>query len=72
MQRANSASGTTGYVKLTVAGSEGEIKIDFDCPYIGSNKCNIGGSVSGLTHDRIFFSGSSGHIASCVVMIKDD
>lgn len=71
MQRENSASGTTGYIKMYVNGVSGEVKISFDCPYIGSNKCSISGEIPGLTVTRETFSGSSGHRATCTIIIED-
>ena len=44
MQQENSPSGTTGTIRMyAVNGGDGEFKVDFDRPYIGSNKCNLSG-----------------------------
>lgn len=71
LQRENSPSGTTGYVVMNVAGLSREFKVNFDCPYIGSNKCNLSGSIPGLKVTRLFFSGSSGSKAVCIIKIEN-
>ena len=75
MQRANSPSGTTGVITMYVANKRGgkrqEFKVHFDCPYIGSNKCNLSGKIRGLKFTRIFFSGRKGSKASCVMKIEN-
>lgn len=71
MQRANSPSGTEGYVKLHVPGVDGEFRIDFDCPNSGDNKCKVSGNIDGLTVERKSFSGKSGRVASCTVLVKN-
>ena len=52
-------------------GAEGEIKVNFDCPYIGSNKCNISGEISGLKVTLKYFLGPSGSVASCIIVIEN-
>lgn len=71
LQRENSPSGTTGYVVMNVAGLRGQLKVNFDCPYIGSNKCNLSGSIPGLKFTRLFFSGSRGSKAVCLMKIEN-
>ena len=71
MQRADSPSGTTGVIKMYVNGEDGEFRLDFDCPYIGSNKCNLSGQIPGLKFTTLSFSGSSGSVASCTMIIED-
>ena len=73
MQRENSPSGTTGTLTLYDVNGNGEdeVKVKFDCPYIGSNKCSFEGEIPGLTFERQSFSGSSGSIATCTILIKN-
>ena len=54
VQRDSSPSGTVGQIQLFVNGVAGEVKIDFDCPYVGNNKCDLSGQihVSGLKLTR--------------------
>ena len=55
----------------TVNGDGGEFKVDFDCPYIGTNKCNLSGKIPGLKFTRLSFSGPSGSVASCIMKIEN-
>ena len=72
MQRDSSPSGTTGEIKMYVSGADGELKIDFDCPYIGKNKCDLSGKIPGLKFTRISFSGTGGSAASCTMTIENE
>jgi hypothetical protein len=56
-------------MKLTAKGSSGEFRLNFDCPFSGSNKCDISGHIPGLKFERVMFSGSGGSVASCTMQI---
>lgn len=72
MQQDSSPSGATGEIKMYVSGVAGELKIDFDCPYIGKNKCDLSGKIPGLKFTRTYFSGTSGTPASCIMEIENE
>ena len=72
MQRENSPSGTTGTITMYPVGGVGEFKINFDCPYIGTNKCKFSGHIPGLKITRESWSGSSGSVASCTILIEPE
>ena len=57
---------------MDVTGREGEFRVNFDCPYIGSNKCSVSGSIDGLKFTRLYFSGSSGSTAVCIMQIENE
>ena len=73
MQRAFSPSGTSGTITMYVMnGEDGQFKINFDSPFIGSNKCNLSGEIPGLKFTLLYFLGPSGSVASCTMMIENE
>ena len=75
MQQQNSMSGTRGVITMYVANTSEEnreeFKVYYDNPYTGGNTCNLSGEINGLKFTQLYFSGSYGRVAICIMKIEN-